>query len=392
MRKVRLGDICDVLNGYAFKSSNYVLDGIRIIRITNVQKGYIADDDPKYYPIEAQDTLKKYMLNQDDLLISLTGNVGRVGLLPKLLLPAALNQRVACLRLKNSGVEIDRKYLFHALNSDIFENACIYSSNGIAQKNLSTEWLKDYYIPLYSVEKQKIIVEKLDLIIRLINLRTLQLQKLDELVKSRFIEMFGDPVFNNMHWDVFALEDLVQDDCTISYGIVQTGEDLIDGVPVLRPIDIVGGTVPQLDRLKHTSKVISDQYKRTLLKGRELLITVRANIGDTCIVGNEFKGCNVGRGIVPIRVDETKIKLEFLQAQLNELHMHDFIKSKAKGITLIQLNMVDLRKIELIVPPIHIQLQYIDFEKVIKKSKIVIQKSLDELETLKKSLMQQYFG
>lgn len=54
MRKVRLGDICDVLNGYAFKSSNYVLDGIRIIRITNVQKGYIADDDPKYYPIEAR--------------------------------------------------------------------------------------------------------------------------------------------------------------------------------------------------------------------------------------------------------------------------------------------------------------------------------------------------
>lgn len=156
MRKVCLGKICDILNGYAFKSSNYVSDGIRVIRITNVQKGYIADGDPKYYPIDTQDTLKKYMLNQDDLLVSLTGNVGRVGLLPKSLLPAALNQRVACLRLKKSIEGIDTKYLFHALNSDVFENACINSSNGIAQKNLSTEWLKDYHIPLYSVEEQNV--------------------------------------------------------------------------------------------------------------------------------------------------------------------------------------------------------------------------------------------
>lgn len=102
MRKeVKLGDICNILNGYAFKSKEYVEDGIRVIRITNVQKGIIQDTDPKYYKIDKIETLKNYMLKENDLLISLTGNVGRVGQISKDLLPAGLNQRVGCIRIKD---------------------------------------------------------------------------------------------------------------------------------------------------------------------------------------------------------------------------------------------------------------------------------------------------
>lgn len=90
--------------------------------------------------------------------MSLTGNVGRVAILKKEMLPAALNQRVACLRLKESS-NVYKPYLFHLLNSDFFEKQCIFSAQGIAQKNMSTEWLKKYQIPLYSIEKQKDIAE-----------------------------------------------------------------------------------------------------------------------------------------------------------------------------------------------------------------------------------------
>ena len=98
----KLGDICMLLNGFAFKSEKYVDNGIRVMRITNVQKGEIVDDDPKFYPISSQSEIQRYMLKENDLLVSLTGNVGRVGLLQRELLPAALNQRVACLRLKSN--------------------------------------------------------------------------------------------------------------------------------------------------------------------------------------------------------------------------------------------------------------------------------------------------
>lgn len=179
----RLGDICEVLNGYAFKSEKYTSSGVRIIRIANVQKGYIEDTAPAFYPIDTTD-IEKYTLHEDDLLISLTGNVGRVALLKKEFLPAALNQRVACLRLKDSA-QYDKSFLYCFLNSDYFENKCIQSAKGVAQKNMSTEWLKEYQIPNLSLEEQKEIAAVLNKISELISARTMQLQKLDELVKFR---------------------------------------------------------------------------------------------------------------------------------------------------------------------------------------------------------------
>ena len=78
----KLGELVQVLNGYAFKSSLYENQGIRVLRITNVQKGNIVDDDPKYYPLSLTDEIRNYLSKESDLLMSLTGNVGRVGLLP----------------------------------------------------------------------------------------------------------------------------------------------------------------------------------------------------------------------------------------------------------------------------------------------------------------------
>ena len=207
MQKIKIGDVCDVLNGFAFKSENYVGSGIRVIRIANVQKGYIEDTTPAFYPLDSGG-LDKYMLENGDLLMSLTGNVGRVAMLEADMLPAALNQRVACLRLKSS--KISKKYLFHILNSDYFEQQCIQSSKGVAQKNMSTEWLKDYEIPLYSPEHQNKIVSVLDRVHLIINTQKKQLQKLDELVKARFVELFGDPILNQKQFPVYRMDEVVE--------------------------------------------------------------------------------------------------------------------------------------------------------------------------------------
>ena len=180
--------------------------------------------------------------------------------------------------------------------------------------------------------------------------------------------MFGDPVDNPMEWEKRQLQQLVSRDCSISYGIVKTGNDVDDGVPVFRPVDIVG-KVPTRAELKRTTPEISSQYKRSLLTGRDLLVTVRANIADTFIAGEEFKGCNVGRGIVPVRTDESKIRLEFLKAQMDFDSMNRHMKALAKGITLIQLNMEDLRCVEFIVPPTDVQDRYIAVMQQSDKSK-----------------------
>ena len=156
-----------ILNGYAFKSSIYRESGIKVIRITNVQDGYVCDDDPKYYPTDYANELQKYMLHENDLLMSLTGNVGRVGFLPKEMLPAALNQRVGCLR--GADKILSKDYLYYYLQSNSFKQDCLDSAKGVAQLNISTEWLKEYQIALPPYAEQLRIVKKISVIFNLID-------------------------------------------------------------------------------------------------------------------------------------------------------------------------------------------------------------------------------
>ena len=153
---LRVGDICQLKNGYAFKSGLYTNHGVRIIRIANVQDGYIEDNSPQYYTPEAMKGLEGFLLSEGDLLMSLTGNVGRVCFITKDFLPAALNQRVACIR--NNNVPIKIEYLYYFFQSEEFMSDCKKSGKGVAQQNISTEWLKDYTLPVPPLQEQDRIV------------------------------------------------------------------------------------------------------------------------------------------------------------------------------------------------------------------------------------------
>ena len=164
---VALKDVVQIRNGYAFKSNHYQDDGIRIIRISNVQDGFISDEAPKYYPNNYLEELKDYMLHEGDLLMSLTGNVGRVGFLPQTLLPAALNQRVACIRQISENIDI--QYLFYIFKSQSFLAQCVASGKGVAQQNISTEWLKRFEINLPPIEEQRQISQILNQIFKVLD-------------------------------------------------------------------------------------------------------------------------------------------------------------------------------------------------------------------------------
>ena len=169
----RLSDMVRIQNGFAFQSAKYIDVGIRIIRITNVQSGYIIDESPKFYPHNLMVGLDEYNLKNGDLLMSLTGNVGRVGIMPENLLPAALNQRVCCIKPKNN--DIDKMYLFYYFQTEQFIQDCIASGKGVAQLNVSTEWLKHYIIQLPPKEEQSRIVKTIDALFSIIDKITAEL-------------------------------------------------------------------------------------------------------------------------------------------------------------------------------------------------------------------------
>lgn len=134
----KLGEVANLYNGYAFKSKLYSSTGIRIIRISDVQKGKISDKECKYYPLDLERDILNYILYTDDIVISLTGNCGRVAMIEDIHHPVALNQRVAALRVSRN---ILSKFLFYILDSDEFENKAMENAFGAGQKNLSTKWI-----------------------------------------------------------------------------------------------------------------------------------------------------------------------------------------------------------------------------------------------------------
>ena len=150
----KLSEICHLVNGYAFKSALYSNEGFSVIRIANVQKGYIDNSDRAYYPVPFEKEFKDSILQKGDILISLTGNVGRVGVITDKHLPAALNQRVQGLRLRK-GIPMSNDFLFCVLNLDEFESLCIENASGSAQLNLSTIWVRNFQIICPPFDKQR---------------------------------------------------------------------------------------------------------------------------------------------------------------------------------------------------------------------------------------------
>ena len=385
MEKIKIGDVCEILNGYAFKSDNYVASGIRIIRIANVQKGYIEDNTPAFYALNS-DGLDRYMLKKGDLLMSLTGNVGRVAILEEEFLPAALNQRVACLRLKTD--KISKKYLFYILNSNYFEQQCILSSKGIAQKNMSTEWLKEYEIPLVSRTRQDRITNILDKCIDIISYRKCELEKLNYLIKARFVEMFGNPLDKSMANKYFV-------ECVDFNPKKSEVKDMMDETVSFVPMECVG--VDGSFTIREDG-LVRDYYKGyTYFRDGDVLlakITPCFENGKVAIAENCTNG--IGFGTTEFHVSRPIAGVSnsyWIKYMLKNDSVHDLATINMTGSAgQKRIQTPFFEKLKIYLPPIELQNQFADFIHQVDKSRFAVQKALDETKVLFDSLMQEYFG
>jgi type I restriction enzyme S subunit len=156
-----LGDVCDFQNGYAFRSSEFVKNGHALIRIKNVQQGEIIPSDDAYVRIPNDGSLDEFVLNAGDILISLTGHLGRVGRIGRSDLPAALNQRVAKVIMKSPETMCDG-FLFRILDSRWFRDQVEMFGRGAAQQNVGTSDISKIKIAVPPLAEQKRIVARLD--------------------------------------------------------------------------------------------------------------------------------------------------------------------------------------------------------------------------------------
>ena len=273
------------------------------------------------------------------------------------------------LRSKDENV-ITQEFLAVQLQSDHFWDYC--ERTKVGSVNFANNWtsIANYEFDLPPIKEQKEISQKVWAAYRLKGSYKKLLAATDEMVKSQFIEMFGDKQWKEVH-----LEDVVSEDCSLSYGIVQPGEGVNEGIPVVRPVDLINNIV-EPDNLKRTTTEIANAYKRTTLRGGELLLCVRGTTGLLAMASNNLNGGNVTRGIVPIWFRQNVSK-SFMFYLMKSDYVQKQIKDKTYGTTLLQINIKDLRQIKVILPPDTLQQEFIAIAEQADKSKFELRKSID---------------
>lgn len=379
MIRMKIKDICDLQNGRAFKPSDWGTAGLPIIRIQNL--------NDERAPFNYYDG--KYNLAQEvdngDLLFSWSGTPGTsFGAFLWNRGKGVLNQHIFKVIPK---VEVDKTYLMYALNGNI-STIISKAHGGVGLQHITKKELDEIEIQMVSISRQKKIVEILEKISLLIFLRKQQLAKLDEVVKARFVEMFGDPVSNPLHWKKVKLSELA--DIKIGpFGSLLHKEDYVTGGhPLVNPSHIINGRIIVDNDLTLTEGKYFE-LSAYHLKKNDVVLGRRGEMGRCAVVDEEGLLC--GTGSLLIRTNGT-VTADYIQKIISFPTFRKTIEDMAVGQTMPNLNVPIVSNFMIIVPPLSVQKDYYDFVECVDQQKQTIQQSLEKLELMKKALMQEYFG
>ena len=379
---VRLGDVCEISSSKA----NLTDDKIWLLNLDMVeqQTGKIIS----YYYVnknELNGSITQF--DTENILYSkLRPNLNKVvvpdrnGFSTSELLPLKPNSKILC-----------REYLALYLRSDSFVSWAISKTAGAKMPRLGTKALLDKEIPLPPLDEQRRIAATLDKVTDLISKRRQQLDKLDELVKARFVEMFGDPVKNPMKWSVHCFSEYIEFLTSGSRGwakyFTEQGEYFIT-------IKNVKNCRITVDNVQHISPPDNAEAKRTKVQEGDLLISITADLGRTGVISKEIAdhGAYINQHLTCIRVKKDCLNPVYAAYYLESEAGKSQFQSKNQSAVKAGLNFNAINSLQLMVPPLTLQNTFVDFVDQTEKTKVTISRSLEKLETLKKALMYEYFG
>ena len=286
--------------------------------------------------------------------------------------------------------KMDSNYLKWYFSSPTFRNLLVSQVAGIGGSltRAQPKQVAKYPVPIVDICEQRRIAAVLNKVSGLIAKRREQLDKLDELVKARFVEMFGDPVSNPYNWEKVSLSELA--DIRIGpFGSLLHKEDYIEGGhPLVNPSHIIDGKIVIDEKLtvSHQKYIELEAYH---LKAGDVVMGRRGEMGRCAVVSQEGLLC--GTGSLLIR-PKGKVTADYIQKIISFPSFKKTIEDMAVGQTMPNLNVPIVSAFQIIKPPMQVQENYYTLVTQVDKSKLTIQQSLDKLEVLKKALMQQYFG
>ena len=381
----RLGDICTIQSGGTPSRGNkdYWDNGtIPWVKISDFSGKYLDHTSEKITQAGLENSSAK-IFSKGTILYTIFATLGETCILD---IDATTNQAVAGLKLNDESVSLDYLY-YYLLSKKDYVNEI---GRGVAQNNINMKILRELEIHIPSEEDQAKATKVLNKVYELIALRKEQLAKLDQLVKSRFIELFGDPVQNPFDWDTKPL--LEMGFCKNGMNF-HTGDSGIEihclGVGDFKDYSVIDGT----DHLPTISLNEAPPAESMLQDGD--IVFVRSN-GNKALVGRCLL---VYPRSTPTTYSGFCIRYRLTSSDVNSVYLLRVLKTDSmrkkmagRGANIQNLNQQILATLDIPLPPIAQQQQFAVFVEQTDKSKLAIQQSLNKLELLKKSLMQEYFG
>ena len=374
MEYKKLGDIATYINGYPFKPEDRGECGLPIIRIQDLTGNTY---DLGYYDGKYPERIE---INNGDILISWSASLGvYVWNRGK----ALLNQHI--FKVVFDKVEINKRYFVYAVQFKLKEMEV--KTHGATMKHIVKKDFDSTLIPYPSLKEQSRIAEIIDSIAKSINMRQKQLQKLDELVKARFVELFGTETELDK-WHCGTVSDVA--DVCVGVVIKPTQYYTDIGIPAFRSLNIGEMCVKDADWVYFTEEG-HRRNQKSVVRKNDVLVVRSGAPGTACVASEKYAGYNAV-DIIIAHPDNNKVNSVFLAAFTNMPHGMNQIRAKTGGAAQQHFNVGGYKAMRLIMPPIELQEQFAAFVEQIDKSKLAIQQSLDKLKTLRKSLMQEYYG
>ena len=363
---MKLGTIAKVQGGYAFKSQEFQSEGVPIIRIGNLDGKNVEIDNDVCYPIAFWDKHPEFRVEKNNILIAMSGaTVGKIGLY-KSDNKALLNQRVCILKPDENAVT--NEYLYFFCMSPTFKNSIKENAFGCAQPNISATQICDFEINVPDIETQKRWVSQLRKIKNIIDKREQELVELDNLIKSRFVEMFGEPEENTFGWDKMPLANVI---INANNGMARRGNDE-EGNIVMRLVELQDGYI---DYSNPNRIVLSDnEKKRYLLKDKDFLFArVNGNpdnVGRCAVFHDIGEDAYHNDHIIRVHFNEGVLDGVFASALLNSYYGKKQLKSQIKtSAGQYTVSQDGIGAIVAILPPMELQEQFATFVEQVDKLK-----------------------
>ena len=399
MKDVKISDYLWFQEGPGVRNTQYTTSGVKLINVANLVDGNVdlSTSDRYISEEEAYGKYNHFLADDGDFVIASSGIKidyfdKKMGFIKKEHLPLCMN--TSCIRFKvldTNNLEI--KYFMYYLKSNSFKKQLFNQITGSAQLNFGPSHLKKMTFPLIELKEQKRIIERLDKTQNIINETKSLLSKYDTLIKSRFIEMFGDPVLNPKKWNIEKLKTLTS---KIGSGATPKGgrESYIsEGISLVRSMNVYNGYF-EYDGLAHITEKQARELDNVMLQENDVLINITgASVARCCILPKDVLPARVNQHVSILRTTDKLHPVYLSNLLITDTEQRVLLGiGGAGGATREAITKTELETLDIPVPPLPLQNDFATFVHQIDKSKFAVQKSLEKAETLYKSLMQEYFG